>query len=268
MNTEEKNEKFVRTTKESPYKERFQFLLSVNDNIICQRYFKINGFNNESLHSMELLKALGDDFYETMDGEVKMGVVKMIQNDLESKSRIYMWYTTPSPIQLTGFCGGEKTFLDVPSIGNEEENEKEEPYASTFKFSFLVDDKPVYEFIWDGTQYPRYVRNSVDLSNSDSMYRGRDVEMLNFTQSMVRRMTIGKNDLIYKIIKQICEVTSKPFEEAKYTKEINYGGKNVYLNAYNKEYVDGWRKATKDKTFKYFRENGIPMNNRERKYFV
>ena len=29
------------------YKERFQFLLWVNDNIICQRYFKINGFNND-----------------------------------------------------------------------------------------------------------------------------------------------------------------------------------------------------------------------------
>ena len=72
------------------YKERFQFLLWVNDNIICQRYFKINGFNNDSLRSLE--------FKETMDN-----VTKMIKDDLLSKSRIFMWYTREEPIKMSGF---------------------------------------------------------------------------------------------------------------------------------------------------------------------
>jgi len=72
------------------YKERFQFLLWVNDNIICQRYFKINGYNNDSIRSLQ--------FKETMDN-----VVTMIKEDLISKSRIFMWYTRDEPIKMKGF---------------------------------------------------------------------------------------------------------------------------------------------------------------------
>ena len=65
----------------SSYRERFQFILQINENIICQRFFKINGFTYESLES--------EEFKNVMDE-----VVGMIQNDLISKSRIYEWYTT------------------------------------------------------------------------------------------------------------------------------------------------------------------------------
>ena len=68
----------------SSYRERFQFILQINENIICQRFFKINGFTYESLES--------EEFKNVMDE-----VVGMIQNDLISKSRIYEWYTTPTP---------------------------------------------------------------------------------------------------------------------------------------------------------------------------
>ena len=54
------------------YKERFQFILSLNDNIICQRYFRINGFNNDSLESYELR--------ETIDE-----IVGIIRQDLDSR---------------------------------------------------------------------------------------------------------------------------------------------------------------------------------------
>ena len=37
----------------SSYRERFQFILQINENIICQRFFKINGFTYESLESEE-----------------------------------------------------------------------------------------------------------------------------------------------------------------------------------------------------------------------
>ena len=77
--------------------ERFEFTVFVNDNIICQRYFKINGFNNDSLRSLQ--------FKETMDS-----VVRMIQDDLLSKSRIFMWYTREEPIKMTGFIKNYENF--------------------------------------------------------------------------------------------------------------------------------------------------------------
>ena len=48
---EKEIKKEQRTIDNASYKERFQFMLSINDNIICQRYFRINGFNAESLES-------------------------------------------------------------------------------------------------------------------------------------------------------------------------------------------------------------------------
>ena len=74
------------------YKSKFQFLIWVNDNVICQRYFKINGFNEESIYTAEFTNCMND-------------IVKSIQSDLESKSRIFMWYTNlKEPLKMVGFA--------------------------------------------------------------------------------------------------------------------------------------------------------------------
>lgn len=249
------------------YKERFQFLLWVNDNIICQRYFKINGFNNDSLRSLQ--------FKETMDS-----VVRMIQDDLLSKSRIFMWYTREEPIKMTGFIknyencdesdvilltfnnyGGkvqlsdgtivDKQYFSYPE-GMEDsysDNEKLPEWDVTFKFQMLVDEKPVYERIWDGTVYPKYVRNGVDLTNSDVLYKDKEPSSLHFSFAIIRHMTLGKIDLVYHIIKQICEVMSYKREDSnKYIKRMKYGNKNYLLSTYNKDWVDIARKDCLEKT--------------------
>ena len=59
------------------YKERFEFKLTVGDNIICQRYFKIFNFNPLSLSSQEL-------------GDTLRYLAKMIDTDLKDKSAIYL----------------------------------------------------------------------------------------------------------------------------------------------------------------------------------
>ena len=252
------------------YKERFQFLLWVNDNIICQRYFKINGYNNDSLRSLQ--------FKETMDN-----VTKMIQDDLLSKSRIFMWYTREEPIKMTGFvkdienCNDsdvilltspsydgkveltngaivDKSYFNYPD-GTEDsysDNEKLPEWDVTFKFQMLVDEKPVYERIWDGTVYPKYVRNGVDLTNSDILYKDKEPSSLHFSYAIIRHMTLGKIDLVYHIIKQICEVMSYKFEDSsKYVKRMKYGDKNYLLSVYNKDWVDSARKACLEKTKDY-----------------
>ena len=252
------------------YKERFQFLLWVNDNIICQRYFKINGYNNDSIRSLQ--------FKETMDN-----VVTMIKEDLISKSRIFMWYTRDEPIKMKGFVNNyddldysdivyltSPDYKDSAELSNGEIIEKDyfnyaedtedsyadtevlKPWDVTFKFQMLIDEQPVYERIWDGTVYPKYVRNGVDLTNSDVLYKDKEPSSLHFSCAIIRHMTIGKIDLVYHIIKQICEVMSYKFEDSnKYIKRMKYGDKNYVLSTYNKDWVDAARQYCAEKTKAY-----------------
>lgn len=234
------------------YKERFQFILSLNENIICQRYFRINGFNNDSLESCELK--------ETIDE-----IVDMIKQDLISKSRVYQWFTRNTPLKMTGFgrtCEEiynkleDATYFTYPEeiIDCYNDNDRPKPYEYTFKFAFIMDDKPVYEKIWDGGDYPKYVRNSVDLTNSNHLYKDKDPLSLHFNVAVVRAMTIDKSDLIYAIIRKICDVTSSTFIEkyGVYTKREKYGNKKYKFSLYNEEFVNDWKKATESKTREYF----------------
>ena len=142
------------------YKSKFQFLIWVNDNVICQRYFKINGFNEDSVYTMEFTDCMDD-------------IVKSIQEDLESKSRILMWYiNSKKPLKLAGFAtdkeieqyGGRsflslltdvdkrgdietpdgrlfhKEYLDITETEQNDYWEDERPSEGeyVFKFSFLI----------------------------------------------------------------------------------------------------------------------------------
>lgn len=295
---EKENKREAKQLENSLYRERFQFILQINDNIICQRFFRVNGFVIEALDSLELKEVMDE-------------AVRMIQDDLVSKSRVYNWYTSLSPLKLTGFvkdmgkyneaerftimapgkegcvaCSNgdvvEKTYFnaepkeDDPYVDNERPADGE----FVFKFSFLFDDKVLYERIWDGNVYPKYVRNSVDLTNSDVMYRDRDPMSLHFNIAIIRHMTIDKLDLVYHIIKKICYILSTSFTEDKneYTKKMVYGNEEegnksvvehpvkvevvdhtetekkdytYYCSTYNRGYVNAWRSATEQKTRDY-----------------
>jgi hypothetical protein len=118
-------------------------------------------------------------------------------------------------------------------------------------FRFLIDEKPVYVRIWDGSQYPKFIRNSVDLTNSKSSY------------PLAQYINSGRPDLVVEIIKRICEATStrnipegtEPETEV-ITKTVVYGNDETFKNNsknnnvtpktyryvnYNKNYIDGWR---------------------------
>lgn len=250
------------------WKERHQFVLSANGNIICQRYFKVNGFNPNSLHSVELLDTVRD-------------IVDMIKADLVSKSRVYTGITMTKRSKLTGFYEGEElsysdrglicsdkyegeielsngVVLNKTYIENDmTEDVDDEPFE--FKFSYLFDDKLVCEEIWDGTVYPKYIRNSVDLSNSNSSYKYTDPMRMTFSQQMTKHLNEGRIDLIYTIIRMFCDTLSNNVDEdgnsseKEYTSEMEYGDKTYYCTAYPREYVKGWANAVRQKTIKYKR---------------
>jgi hypothetical protein len=250
------------------WKERHQFVLSANGNIICQRYFKVNGFNPNSLHSVELLDTVRD-------------IVDMIKADLVSKSRVYTGITMTKRSKLTGFYEGEElSYSDLGLICSDKyegeielsngvvlnktyiendmtEDVDDEPFE--FKFSYLFDDKLVCEEIWDGTVYPKYIRNSVDLSNSNSSYKYTDPMRMTFSQQMTKHLNEGRIDLIYTIIRMFCDTLSNNVDEdgnsteKEYTSEMEYGDKTYYCTAYPREYVKGWANAARQKTIKYKR---------------
>lgn len=236
-------EKTIKKVDNSSYRERFQFQLQVNDNIICQRYFKIPHYNSDSLVSEEL--------YDTL-----RGAVEDIKADLVSKSRVYLANTMETTTKLTGFASKAKALKEAREKGESDDvirhiilrHEEDETYVShpskewdetefvkqgevTFKFVYMVDDRVVYEQVWDGSQYPKYVRNSVDITNAKSQY------------PMVQLMNSGKTDLAVSTINKICEVCSNGDSETErqYTKSTRYGDKKYAYTAYNREYVNAWR---------------------------
>lgn len=292
------------------YKSKFQFRIWINDNIICQRYFKINGFNEDSIHT--------EEFNYCMNS-----IVRSIQEDLESKSRIWQWYTNMSePLKSQGFVNeGElseydvnflrllvnskvigdvqapngktfrKEYIDYGVIDKEFNTEVERPADNefVFKFSFLIDDVPVFEKIWDGNVYPKYVRNGVDLTNSFGDVTNEGISSLSFGSAIVRYVQRGKINLISDFIRRICDTLSNTFSDKyEYTKEMGEFGTNYdidkekYENAVKyygvvkpevtghidipvetkkydysyeqssfEEYKKNWRKATSKKTYEY-----------------
>jgi hypothetical protein len=244
---EEKIKKESKFVDNVAYKSKFQFIIWINDNAICQRYFKINGFNEESVYSEEFDKCMN-------------GIVKSIQEDLESKSRIFMWYSNLSePFKLQGFFTKEEAemydigFLSVlldnsvsgkvvapdgkvfekeyvvlkPNNGTESnEYARPEEGEYVFKFSFLIDDKPVFEKIWDGNVYPKFVRNGVDLSNNYGRFGNNEYSLTSFASIVIRFMQVGKINLINDFIRRICDTLSNGInEKSEYNKQME-----VYRN--------------------------------------
>ena len=59
-------------------KTPYEFYLYINDNIVCQRYFQLRGYNDKVLKSMDLKELI-----ET--------VAFIVQKDLENKTRDYLY---------------------------------------------------------------------------------------------------------------------------------------------------------------------------------
>jgi len=222
--------------------------LTVDNNIICQRYFRINSFNPESLKSYELLEAL-------------RRCVRTIDNDLKNKTQAYLEMYAPmvfnSENEMYSFLSkphnsnrlvlgegivirGNKTsdFVyigdgNVKEIGykfDDGELTENSPELSKtmYKFAFKVDGREVASMVWDG-YYPKFVRDKIDLSNKRGKFDKDDVNRLSFEQYLLYKMVQDKSDLIYGIIMNICTACSYP-EDAEYITDAD-------------EIMDGWKQS-------------------------
>ena len=215
--------------------ERFEFTVYVNDNIICKRNFRIFNFIENSMNTLEFKNKVDE-------------IVKLIDDDLKAKSRVYTWYYF------------NPKFPDE----NEEFNTKLiEPWACTFKIVISDNKRDVITRIWDGYAYPKYIRDKVDLSNKNVKVVTKDGQTfsyekegffkandgrLSFEHEVLKRMIIDKPDVLLQITKKICEACSPTREEIK---EKGYPDtrENKYLNKYT--VIDDYGKDAKGKRKKY-----------------
>lgn len=164
---------------------RFDLEFYVNDNIICARNFRINYFNEQSMYSVQMK--------QQMDG-----IVREIEDDLKSKTRIFLWY-----------------YFDEEQPCEDLEQPMAEPWEYTLKIVVKDEGKVMYERIFDGRWYPRAVRDKIDLSNKYIDIRGKKIELANIDANRLygdvyasKAMMQDRKDLILSTIKSICEVCS------------------------------------------------------------
>lgn len=246
---------------EKDYKEeRFEFAVFVDDKLIAKRNFRIYNYIENSMNTL--------DFKETLDG-----IVRLIDEDLKAKSRVYTWYHF-NPEQ--------------PDADEEFNNPLIEPWQCTFKIVVYDNKREVISRIWDGYAYPRYVRDWVDLSNKYVRVTNKDGQTftyhkdtffesnkgrLQFEYEVLKSMIYDKSDVLLKVTRRICEACSPSKDEiysrdggrfdyrdsskylANYVQSVEYGDKSYpfSLKLTNRAYEKAWERATMNKTRKYYR---------------
>ena len=117
------------------YTDKFEFILRINGNIVCQRYFNIRGYNNTAKDSMDLRWELNE-------------IVSRIQSYLRDKSEDFLWanynpYSTKNSVVR-------------------EEKKTDEDY---FTFEIRVDGKIIIIERFTAMDFPPKVRYSVNIKS-------------------------------------------------------------------------------------------------------
>lgn len=123
--------------------QRFEFVLYINNHIICQRYFHIKDFDDKFVN-LENIKTMMDNLTGVnIDGSSQMGI---IPNFLKEKSVDFLWatYNPYSPTQEQ----------NTKSIFDKIDN---------FQFEVKIDRKVVAKSVFSGNLFQPKVRYAVDI---------------------------------------------------------------------------------------------------------
>jgi hypothetical protein len=123
--------------------QRFEFILYINDHIICQRYFNIRDFNEESVHSFEM-KELMDSICGMNNGQ--FGQMGIIPNFLKEKAKDYVW-NNYNPYSIQQDQSPRNIFEKLDN----------------FQFEIKVDKKMAGKSVFTGNYFPPKVRYAVDI---------------------------------------------------------------------------------------------------------
>jgi hypothetical protein len=115
--------------------KKFEFILRINGNIICQRYFAVKNFNPKSVYSLNLIECVND-------------CVEMVQGQLKKKSLEYLWG------QYNAYEKQTEDQINRTPIYDKED---------IFDFEIRIDERVVGARRFTGNVYPQRVRYSVDV---------------------------------------------------------------------------------------------------------
>lgn len=262
------NEKATINEKRSEIrKERFEFKLTMNGYIVCQRYFRINNFKKEAYGSLEIVQALDN-------------CVEMIKKDMKDKTQMFLEYTAPQILkdeeemnawlqkpyvlnrpdyillESTGdvyqIKDGELVQWTKPFNRNDYFVDKENQQESVLKLSFMDNGNEVVSIAWDASVYPKFIRSNVDISNSRNRYRNDGV-FAPLEVAMIDIFNEKFEDLIPKIVNELHDTCS--YEKAEdYTRKLTYGDKTYPLDiqAANRKFMkkletEYWKKQNAKK---------------------
>lgn len=123
--------------------QRFEFSLYINDHIICQRYFNIRDYNEDSINSLEM-KELIDNIAGLNNDSI--GSLGIIPNHLKNKAVDYLW-TNYNPYY-------SQTEEVIKTTTDKIDN---------FQFEIKVDKVVVAKTQFSGNLFPPKVRYAVDI---------------------------------------------------------------------------------------------------------
>ena len=136
--------KIMMTQEKNLIGKKFEFLLLINGNIICQRYFNVKEFNPNVLQSFNL-KTCVDRCVNFITGEGQWDIPS--ESTLKGKTWEYLW-------------AGFNPYLEeypVSEVKNIYEDE------DMFTFQIKINGRVVIERQFSGNDYPPKVRYDVDI---------------------------------------------------------------------------------------------------------
>lgn len=132
------------------FKEPYEFLFKINDNIIVQRFFTVNNYNPQSCFSLELKNAIDE-------------CVFIIQNEMKSRSLDFM-------DEFKYYFADDSNF---------DRNSNDDHYY----FQIKVEGKTVIESGWSANIYPAKIRYDVNIKK----YISRIIGIIQNALSMPNR---------------------------------------------------------------------------------
>ncbi len=126
--------------------QRFEFVLHINNKIICQRYFNIRDYDEKAHLDVENMKELMDNLVGMNNGQI--GTLGIIPNRLKEKAVDYLWENyNPYSIQ---------TQEDIKQNTDKDDN---------FQFEIKVDKRTIAKGQFQGNVFPPKVRYQVDIKD-------------------------------------------------------------------------------------------------------
>lgn len=126
--------------------QRFEFALKINGHIICQRYFHINNFNEDSIYSTEIKSLMDNLVGVNLKSGTSLGI---IPTHLKKKSMEFLWGNFDPYFEQT---------QEMVNVGRNNYDKED-----VFDFEIKVDKKVVAESRVPGNIFPHKVRYQVDI---------------------------------------------------------------------------------------------------------